>query len=422
MQKFSRQLVFSAILIIASLSISLLLYWSRPPTELQEPVYNPVTVDIAIARKETIRIPIQAQGNVSPVHQTQLQAEVQGKIIEINPNFETGGFVKRDEVLLRIDSRDYKTAVIKAQASVKSAESILVQEKGRAKVAQEEWLKIPRGSQRNKEASDLYLRKPQLELAEAQLRAAEADLKTARDNLDRTIVRSPYDALIKNRLADIGQFLTRGARLAEIISVEKAKVRLPIPQGKLTYLQLPKIGGKGSEVIDLYTDVGGEINHWTASLNRTEGIFDERSRALFIVAYVSDPYSLSDNGNIPLRIGTFVNANILGKPIDNLVVLPKYVIRTGNEVLIVGEDSKLQARKISLLRTGGDLAFVAGGINEGEKISLTSLSGDIIGTEVKIVSEVSTSDLHEAGVPHKRPSHPPKEQVSDEKDPVIASI
>ena len=422
MQKISKQLIFSAILLGSSLTVSSILYLIRPSTELSQPVYNPITVDVAIAEKETVRIPIQAQGNVSPVHQTQLQAEVRGRIVELANNFEVGGFIKRNEVILRIDPRDYETNIIKAQAAVESAESILIQEKGRSKVAREEWLKIPKGSQRSKEASDLYLRKPQLELAQAQLRAAQADLKTARDNLDRTIMRAPYDSLVKARLADIGQFVSPGINVAELVSIEVAKIRLPIPQGKLSYINLPKIGGEDGEIIDLYTDTNGEIRHWTATLNRTEGVFDERSRTLFAVAYIEDPYALKLETNNPLRIGTFVNANILGKAIENLVVLPRYILRTGNEVLIVDKNNKLRSRKVTLLRTGGDLVFVSNGINEGEKISLTTLGGEIVGAEVKIVSEIKTTELHENGIPPKQPSEAFDEPISDKKDRVLAGI
>ena len=182
-------------------------------------------------------------------------------------------------------------------------------------------------------------------------------------------MRAPYDALVKERLADIGQFVSPGVNVAKLVSVEVAKVRLPIPQGKLSYIKLPKIGGEDGEIIDLYTDTSGEIRHWTATLNRTEGVFDERSRTLFAVAYVEDPYALKSEKNYPLRIGTFVNANILGRAIENLVVLPKHILRTGNEVLIVDENNKLRARKVTLLRTGGDLAFVFRNRSQAEPYS-----------------------------------------------------
>jgi multidrug resistance efflux pump len=96
-----------------------------------------------------------------------------------------GGYIAKGDVLLRIDPRNYQTRLLKAQASLESANSLLAQEKGRAKVALREWEKLPAGSQRSQAAKDLYLRKPQMGQAEAQYLAATADMNTARDDLER---------------------------------------------------------------------------------------------------------------------------------------------------------------------------------------------------------------------------------------------
>ena len=68
------------------------------------------------------------------------------------------------------------------------------------------------------------------------------------------------------------------------------------------------------------------------------------------------------------------------------------------------------------------MAFVSNGINEGEKISLTTLGGEIVGAEVKIVSETETSELHKNGMPPKKPSEPFYEVASEKKDAVVAGI
>ena len=216
---------------------------------------------------QTIRIPVAAQGTVSALQSTNIQAEVKGRIVELSPAFNVGGFVAANEVILRIDPRDYETNLLRAQAAVESAESTLAQERGRAQVAKREWDRLPKGSQRSEDAKDLYLRKPQLEQTEAQLLAARADYNTAKDNLDRTVIRSPYDAIIREKQTDLGQFVAAGSPLAVVFSVAVAEVRLPIPQSKLAYLDLPGLSGYEQEVpIDLYTDVAGDINHWPARL------------------------------------------------------------------------------------------------------------------------------------------------------------
>lgn len=394
MASVKRQITVAVGLLAAAVAITWLLYQTRPASETTEPVYVPVTVDVVEAVRETIRIPIQAQGTVSPLQQTAVVAEVEGRIVEVADAFNVGGYIKAGEIMLRIDPRDYETALARAQAALKSAESALLQEQGQAQVALQEWRKLPAGSQRSEQASDLYLRKPQLAQAQAQLLAATADVRTAQDNLDRSIVRAPYDALIRSKDSELGQYVSQGATLATVVSVDFAEVRLPIPQARLAYMDLPGIESPaGDTPIDLYTNVGGEQTHWTGTLHRSEGVFDERSRVLFAVARIQDPYGLHSADAVPLRIGAFVNANIAGKPMPGLVALPRHVLRAGDMVPVVDIDNRVRNRKISTLRTGGDLVYVSAGLDDGDLVILTSLDNSLTGAEVRVLSRVGSDDL-----------------------------
>lgn len=406
----SRQIVLSLAMVTGATAISALMYFNRPSAEVAEPVYAAVTVDVAEVARENLRIEVQAQGTVTPLQETTILAEVKGRIIEVAENFHIGGFVSRNDVLLRIDPRDYQTNLLHAQAALEAAESALVQEKGRGQVALREWEKLPKNSQRSEEARDLYLRKPQLEQANAQLLAAQADLNTARDNLERTIIRAPYAALIRQKHTDLGQFVGAGTALADIFSVETAEVRLPIPQSKLDYLELPGLEGyEDGSAIDLYTDVGGDVKHWPARLHRTEGVFDERSRALYTVARIDDPYGLRNPGQLPLRIGTFVNANIEGRELANIVVLPRYVLRAGSYVWVVDESMHLRNRQVTSLRTGGDWIYVSGGLDDGDLVSLTSLDASFAGARVEIKSTTPTDTLRE-------PVNKPETRIPETED------
>ena len=397
-----KQTLISLTMLAAAAAVTALLYINRPPSDIAEPDYAPVTVDVLEVVKGSLQVPVQAQGTVTPLRSTSIQAEVRGRIVEVAEAFNVGQFVTRGDVLLRIDPRDYQTSLLRAQAALESAESSLAQEKGRAEVALREWQKLPRGSQRSEEARDLYLRKPQLEQAESALLAARADLDTARDNLERTIIRAPYDALIRAKHSELGQFVSPGTPLADIFSVDYAEVRLPIPQSKLAYLDLPGIEGyAGGTSVDLYTDVAGEVTHWTAQLHRTEGVFDERSRVLYLVARIEDPYGLTHPGREPLRIGTFINANIEGRELQQVVTLPRYALRAGNLVWIVDDSLHLRSRKVTTLRVGGDHVFVSAGLDDGELVSLTALDSAFAGATVKIQSRVRSDSLHSPGQPER---------------------
>ena len=391
-------------MLAGSVVITTILYLNRPATIIEEPVRTIVTVDVTEVVKQNLRIPIQAQGTVTPLQETSVMSEVNGRIIEVSPSFIVGGFVSKDDVLLRIDPRNYETSLLRAEASVKSAQSNLAQETGRAKVAEQEWKKTPRGKQRTQASKDLYLRKPQLDQALAQMLAAQADLNTARDNLERTSIRAPYDALIRTKHSELGQFVAAGTPLADIFSVEYAQIRLPIPQNKLEYLELPELGTmQNGSPVDLYTEVGGQVKHWNAYLHHTEGVFDARSRVLFSVVRIKDPYGLQYPHAEPLRIGTFVNARIEGKELFDIVRLPRYIIRAGNNVWVIDETGLLRTRSVTLLRTGGDFVYVSAGLNDGELVSLTTLDNSFEGAQVRIESQIPSNMVDQAGRPEKQP-------------------
>lgn len=381
--------------------IATIMYINRPPSKFAEPKEHLVSVDVIEVILEDISIPIQAQGTVTPVRQTVITSEVKGRIVEVSDNFNVGSFVRKGDVLLRIDPRDYQTNLLRAQAALASANSNLAQEKGRAQVARQQWNKLPKGSQRSQQAKDLYLRLPQLELANAQVLAANADLNTSRDNLERTIISAPYDALIRNKQSDLGQFVSMGSPLAELFSVDSAEVRLAIGQSKLAYLDLPGIEGYRNDEpeVQLYSDVAGEITHWSAKLERTEGVFDERSRVLYTVVRIDDPYALKPGAQSPpLRIGTFVNANIRGKKMPELVALPRYILRPGNLLWVIDEHMKLQNRKVTTLRTTGDKIYVSAGLDNGDLVSLTLLDATFTGAPANIVSRRPSAQVTAAAI------------------------
>jgi len=122
-------------------------------------------------------------------------------------------------------------------------------------------------------------------------------------------------------------------------------------------------------------------------------VFDERSRALYAVARIDDPYGLTHPGQPPLRIGTFVTASIEGRPMSGLVALPRYVMRAGDNVAVVDDNNLVRNRTVTTLNTGGDFVYVAAGLDDGDQVILTTLDSALTGAEVSVVSRISSREL-----------------------------
>jgi RND family efflux transporter MFP subunit len=319
-----------------------------------------------------------------------MMSEVAGQIIEVSPAFVSGGFFKRGDVLVRIDPRNYQSSLKRARAGVAKARTQVATENALAGYAFADWKRL-RGVDENNQASDLTLRKPQLQEALAELESKEADLEKAQEDLNRTIIRAPYDGMVREKLADIGQYVNVGAQLARTFAVDRAEVRLPLTQQDLRYLDLRGLDAGVTLPATLSAEIGGQEYSWEAEIVRSEGVFDATSRVLYVVAQIEDPYGLLPGSRAgdqtgdrePLRIGTFVTAEIQGKPGGELFAIPRHAVSRGSVVWVVDEDMRIQSRDVRIVRSDQQFAYVDQGLEAGERYSTTPIDRPLPGMKVR---------------------------------------
>ena len=113
-----------------------------------------------------------------------------------------------------------------------------------------------------------------------------------------------------------------------------------------------------------------------------------RSRMVNAVARVrTTDDAAADPEYVPPPVGLFVEAEIQGRSADNVVVVPRSAIRSGNQVLIVDEDDRLRFRTVSIARIYGDDAYIDGGLEKGERVCLSVLQAVIDGMRVEVVAD-----------------------------------
>ncbi|MDG1205462.1 MAG: efflux RND transporter periplasmic adaptor subunit [Pseudomonadales bacterium] len=388
------KLLIPVVIILCSIAAAVWMSAQQTDPELIKPAPPSMLVDVMQARSEQVQITIEAQGSVSPRTQTVLVSEVSGLITDVSPAFVAGGFFKKGDVLIRIDDRNYRADVKRAQASVATAQTLVTRETGLADYAESDWQKAKPILSNSKAATDLALRKPQLAEARANLEFAEADLAKRQGDLDRTVIRAPYDGLVREKRADIGQYVAAGTQLAVTFATDIAEIRLPLPDKELPYLDLGSLNhsaGSGPAVT-LFAEIGGVQSSWDGHIVRTEGVFDEKSRVLYLVAQIKDPYNqFAERWPAPLRIGTFVEAKIKGRLVDNIIKLPRKVLQGDDRVWTVAADNLLNLSKVNLLRSDESHIYVTSGINDGDLVCLSALDNPLPGTRVRFGSSEQPS-------------------------------
>jgi RND family efflux transporter MFP subunit len=374
-------------IVAVALLMAMIMIRSRPKVQIAPREVPPPLVRVQTVERQDHQYTVYTQGTVAPRTEIMIVAEVSGRILRASSSLAAGGFFERGETLALVDPRDYELAVERARSAQKQAELRVAREEAEAEVARREWLRLGDG-----DASPLALREPQLAEARAALAAAEAALEQAKRDLDRAYIRAPFDCLVRQKSVDVGQFVTRGTPVAQVYAVDYAEVRLPVTDDELAALEVPMEykGGRAMPEgagVELRATFAGAEHAWKGRIVRTEGIIDPQSRMLYLVARVEDPYSQSDNpGRPPLTVGLFVDAEIQGRMVTDVFVIPRAALRGWDQVLVVDDESRLHIRNVEILRTEGEFAVVGSGLEDGVKVCMTHLETVVDGMEVRIES------------------------------------
>jgi membrane fusion protein, multidrug efflux system len=334
-----------------------------------------------------LKLHVSAQGTVTPRTESTLSAEVSGRVVHVAPAVLSGGFFEAGTVLFRLDPRDHELAVTRAEAQVAQAEVRLTREQAEAELARQEWQGVGRG-----EPSPLALREPQVAEARAALGAAQAALEGARLGLERTRISAPYAGRVRQKLADLGQLVGPGVPVVRVYATDVAEVRLPLPVEQLAYLDLsllPPGGGRTPKApaVRLRAELAGATHEWTGRIAYTDAEIDAKSRMLGLVAEVRDPYGRgAAAAGVPLTVGLFVEAEIEGRTVPDVAVLPRSALRPDGRVLVV-EEGRLRFREVEVLRAEREAVVVSAGLRAGELVCISPLETVVDGMSVRIAGE-----------------------------------
>ena len=183
--------ILPIIILLAAGSITAMLVIFKPDAaELTQE--RPITsVEVIAVQPQSIQLTVSSQGTLLPTVETDLIAEVSGRVIKVSDSFRIGNHFRKGDRLIKIDPADYEAAAANASADLADAELALAQELAQSEQAAADWQALGDGK-----ASDLTLRKPQLAQAKARIASAEARLKRALRDLARTEIIAPYDGIV----------------------------------------------------------------------------------------------------------------------------------------------------------------------------------------------------------------------------------
>ncbi|MCB1692450.1 MAG: efflux RND transporter periplasmic adaptor subunit [Pseudomonadales bacterium] len=375
-------------------AIFAILELTKPAPEKKTEAARPLSVFVQDVEEANVDLLVSTSGEVRARTEVDIVAQVAGRIAAVSPEFMEGGVVEAGKALITIEDEDYRLSLSQAKARVAGAEVGLQQALADADVARKQL-------QGAKGASDLALRRPQVAEAEARLAAAKADLEQANLNLERTRISLPFNGRIRSKDVDIGQYVQPGTRLGRAFATDAVEVRIPLSDSQLASLDLPigYVAPTGNEPkVNLSAQVSGHEQHWQGRLVSLDAAVDPETRMVYGITQVDSPYaeSVSQLG-MPLAVGLFVNAEIVGRRIENAVIIPREALRAGNKVFLV-HDGRLTIRDVTVTHSSNAEAVISSGVQAGEQVIVSSIRNPIEGMALEPMrygfDESSIADHH----------------------------
>ena len=89
-------------------------------------------------------------------------------------------------------------------------------------------------------------------------------------------------------------------------------------------------------------------------------------------------------GITPLLVGTFVSAEIAGRPGGSLFVVPRHSVYRGETVWLVDEDMRIRPSVVTVERADDKYFYISGGLSEGDQYCATAVDQPLPGMRIRV--------------------------------------
>ena len=372
------------IVVCLGVFLALALIRSAPKAELRPPNKQPRLVETSVIEFSAQQVMVEAMGTVIPARQIEIKPRVNGLIASVSDNFVPGGRLQSGDTLLTLDSDDFELLVRDRKSNLDQAKSELALEMGRQKFARQEY--ALRRNDVSEEDAALMLRAPQLATAEAAVEKAEIALQQAQLNLQRSVIPVPFNALVRQRMVDVGVQVTTASSLAVLSETDRFWLQLSVPVDKLPWITIPDDKGKNGSVVRIYNDAAWGKGHYrNGQVIRLTGDLEEEGRMARLLVEIEDPLALSqENSGEPIvLLGSYLRVVIEGMELDSVVELDRRLLHNGDYIWLMDDSDELVVQPIEVLFRGPDSVLVKEGINAGERIITSALSAPVAGMKLR---------------------------------------
>jgi RND family efflux transporter MFP subunit len=324
-------------------------------------------------------------GTLAAFDQATLSAKVPGRVRSVTVDL--GSVVRRGQVIAQLEAQDYQLRVEQAEAALAQARARLglppdgtddrVDAEVTGTVRQARATLNEAQTNRDRAAklvAEGVIARAEYDAADAALKVALAryqdaveevrnrqallaqrrsELALARQQLADTNVYAPFDGMVHEKRASVGEYLAAGAPLVTVVKMNPLRLRAEVPEREAQSVR---------EDQRVSVRVEGGAHDYEGRIRRLSPTISEQSRALVVEAEISNDGTL--------RPGAFVSAEIETDESGTAVTVPTSAIVTfaGIEKVITVENGKAKEKPVTTGRRSADWIEILGGVQLGDRV------------------------------------------------------
>jgi len=375
----------AAILALASLTAGCGSNTPATAAEASAGAPEPVAVDVVPVESRMLERHLRVTGSLAADEQAEVSAEIAGRITATP--VERGSRVAAGDLLVRVSGSESAAQLQEAEANAGQIEARLGLSPGQSfdphrvpdvmnaqaslDLAEAEFSRIRSLlDQKVVSQAEFDQRRTQVEAARQQykvalnvaeqsyrlLQAARARISLANKAVSDTAVRAPFTGLVAERAVSIGDYVTKGTRVATVVRIDPLRVELSVPEQSVALI---KVGQQVRLTVDAYPN-----EQFDATVRFVSPSLRVDQRALTIEA-------IAPNKDGRLKPGLFATALIRQSSPTPALTVPETAVETiaGTSRVYVIKDGKAEERIVTLGEKVEGTLEIATGLAKGEQVA-----------------------------------------------------
>ncbi|WP_432646689.1 efflux RND transporter periplasmic adaptor subunit [Mitsuokella sp.] len=363
-----------AIMLTLALSASVLL--AGCGSSKQQAASNATQVKAMKVLQQDAPITSEYAGQVVGKDEVKVQSKVSGKIVE--KYFHGGEHVDAGQPLYRIDSRQYESAVLQAQANLAQSQATLSNAQTDL-YRDQELLNSDAISEQT-----VTTQQANVNAYSAAAAANQALVQKAQQDLDDTVIYAPMSGQVSVDDVAVGTFATAGnTNLVTIGTVDPVFVQFSISEAE--YLKFRNIQQMQSGSDRGPLDVTVRLSDGT--MYPLDGRIVQADRALAQNTGTLSIKALFPNPNGLLLPGMFARVRLTGETVPNAILVPQRAVQQlldKSFVMVVGDDGKSESRAVTLGQQVGSYYIVKDGLSANDTVIVEGLSSLTEGKDLAV--------------------------------------